>query len=63
MKSTKKEAMQSLKSISLMNIDAKIINKIFTNRVNNVLREYYVMTKQGLFQKWKYSNISGNRPT
>lgn len=43
--STKKEAVQSLKSISLINIDAKIINKIFTNRVNNVLREYYVMTK------------------
>ena len=44
--------------ISLMNIDAKILNKILANNFNNTLKSSYNMIKLGLFQGCKDSSIS-----
>ena len=46
--------------ISLMNIDAKILNKILANNFNNTLKSSYNMIKLGLFQGCKDSSIYAN---
>ena len=44
---TKKE---NYRPISLMNIDAKILNKIQQTESNNILKRLYIMTKWALSQ-------------
>ena len=55
---TKKE---NHRPVSLMNIDAKILNKILANRIQQHIKSLYTMIKLGLFQGCKDSSIYENQ--
>ena len=55
---TKKE---SCRPISLMNIDAKIINKILTKRIQQHIKKFKHHNQLGLFQGCKDSSIYTNQ--
>ena len=44
-----------------MNIDAKILNKIFATEFNNTLKSSYTTIKLGLFQECKDFSIYANQ--
>ena len=47
--------------ISLMNIDAKILNKILANKIQQQIKKLKHMIKLGLFQGCKDYSIYGNQ--
>jgi len=52
---------ENYKPISLVNTDAKILNKILSNRIQQHIKNSYTMIKLGLFQGCKDSSIYSNQ--
>ena len=52
---------ENYRPISLMNINAKILNKILANRIQQHIKSSYTMIKLGLFQGCKDSSIYANQ--